>query len=61
MIYKLFELRNKLPKFLIKLVPKFIKRTINKKFFNFYFIPTKHSKLLNDNYVNNNNYGYQKN
>lgn len=60
MIYKLFELRNKLPKFLIKLIPKFIKRTINKKFFNFYFIPTEHSKLLNDNYVNNNNYGYQK-
>ena len=60
MIYKFFELRNKLPKFLIKLIPKFIKRIIKKKFFNFYFIPTNHSKLVNDNYINNNNYDYQK-
>ena len=51
MIYKLLELRNKLP--------KFIRRKINKKLFNFYFIPTNHSKLLNDNYINNNNYDYQ--
>ena len=60
MIYKFFNLRNKLPKFLTKLVPKFIRKRINKKFFNFYFIPTDHSKLLNDNYTNNNNYDYQK-
>lgn len=60
MIYKFFELRNKLPKFLTKLMPKFIKKKINKKFFNFYFIPTNYSKLLNDNYINNNNYDYQK-
>lgn len=60
MNYKFFELRNKLPKFLIKLIPKFIKRIIKKKFFNFYFIPTNHSKLVNDNYINNNNYDYQK-
>ena len=60
MIYKFFELRNKLPKFLTKLMPKFIKKKINKKFFNFYFIPTNYSKLLNDNYINNNNYHYQK-
>jgi hypothetical protein len=60
MIYKFFELRNRLPKFLTKLIPKFIKKKINKKFFNFYFIPTNYSKLLNDNYINNNNYDYQK-
>ena len=60
MIYKFFELRNKLLKFLIKLIPKFIKRKIKKKFFNFYFIPTNHSKLVNDNYTNNNSYDYQK-
>ena len=60
MIYKFFELRNKLPKFLTKLIPKFIKKKINKKFFNFNFIPTNYSKLLNDNYINNNNYDYQK-
>lgn len=60
MFYKLFELRNKLPKFLIKIVPKFIKKRINKKFFNFYFIPTNHSELLTGNYINDNNYDYQK-
>lgn len=60
MISKFFELRNKIPKFLKKLIPKFIKRKINKKFFNFYFIPTNNSNLLNDNYINNNNYDYQK-
>jgi len=59
-IYKFFELRNKLPRFLTKLIPKFIKRKINKKFFNFYFIPTDHSKLPDGNYNNNNNYDYQK-
>ena len=60
MIYKFFNLRNKLPKLLTKLIPKFIRKRINKKFFNFYFIPTDHSKLLNDNYININNYDYQK-
>ena len=60
MISKFFELRNKIPKFLKKLIPKFIRRKINKKFFNFYFIPTNNSNLLNDNYINNNNYDYQK-
>jgi len=60
MIYKFFELRNKIPKFLKKLIPKFIRKKINKKFFNFYFIPTNNSNLLNDNYINNNNYDYQK-
>ena len=60
MILKLFEIRKKFPRFLKKLIPEFIKRKINKKFFNFYFIPTNHSKLINDNYTNNNNYDYQK-
>ncbi len=60
MIYKLFKLLNKLPKFLIKLIPKSFKDIINKKFFKFYFIPTNYSKLLNGNYINNNNYDYQK-
>lgn len=60
MIYKFFELRNKIPKFLTILIPKYIKKKINKKFFNFYFIPTNYSKLLNNNYINNNNYDYQK-
>ena len=60
MIYKLFELKNRLPKILNKLIPKFIRRKIKKKFFNFYFIPTNYSKLLNDNYINNNSYDYQK-
>ena len=60
MIYKFFGLRNKLPKFLTKLIPRFIKKKINKKFFNFYYIPTNYSKLLNDNYTNNNSYDYQK-
>ncbi len=60
MIYKLYELSNKLPKFLIKLIPKFIKKRINKKFFNFYFIPTHHTSLITGNYINSNNYHYQK-
>ena len=60
MRYELFELRNKIPKFLIKLIPKFFKDIINKKFFKFYFIPTNNSELLNGNYINNNNYDYQK-
>ena len=60
MIYFFFELRNKLPKFLTKLIPKFIRRKINKYFFDFYFIPTNHTKLLNNSYINNNNYDYQK-
>ena len=60
MIYKFFELRNKLPKFLTKLMPKFIKKKINKKFFNFYFIPTNRTKLLSNNWPIKNNYDYQK-
>ena len=60
MIYKFLQLRNKLPKFLSRFIPKFIKKIKNEKFFNFYFIPTNYSKLLSENYINNNNYDYQK-
>ena len=60
MIYKFFELKNRSPKLLNKLIPKFIRRKINKKFFNFYFIPTNSSKFFNDNYINKNHYDYQK-
>ena len=59
MIYKLFELKYRLD-FLIKFVPKIIKRKIKKKFFNFFFIPTNHTKLLSNNWPIKNNYDYQK-
>ena len=58
MIYKL---RDKFPNFLLKLIPKFIRKKIDKKFFKLYFIPTNHSKLLPGNYINRNSYDYQKN
>lgn len=61
MIYKLFKIKNKIPNFIKKIVPKFLRRKINKKLFNFYFIPTTYKKLPEINYINNNNIDYQEN
>jgi hypothetical protein len=36
----LYDLRERIPKFIKKIFPKFIKRKINKKFFKYYFLPT---------------------
>lgn len=59
MIYKLFDIKNKIPKFIRNLIPRFISRKINKKFFYFYFIPTFYKNLPKVNYINNNNLKYQ--
>ena len=62
LLNKLFELKkkNKFPKILTSLIPKFIKKKINKRFFNYYFIPTNYSKLLKNNYNIKNSYDVQK-
>jgi hypothetical protein len=44
-----------------KLIPRFLRKKINKKFFKLYFIPTNQTKLLPGNYINRNSYDYQKN
>jgi len=57
---KLYDIRLKIPKFLKFLIPKFIKRKINKKFFPYYFLITNYQKLPYLNYINNNNLDKQK-
>ena len=46
----LYDLRERIPKFIKKIFPKFLKKKINKKFFNYYFLPTAMIKLPNSNY-----------
>ena len=57
---KLYNIRLKIPKFVKSLIPKFIKRKINKKFFSHYFLITDYQKLPYLNYINNNNLDKQK-
>ena len=57
---KLYNIRFKIPKFVKSLIPKFIKRKINKKFFSHYFLITDYQKLPYLNYINNNNLDKQK-
>ena len=57
---KLYDIRLKILKFLKFLIPKFIKRKINKKFFPYYFLITDYQKLPYLNYINNNNLDKQK-
>tara|TARA_Y100000294_G_scaffold57122_1_gene54048 strand:+ start:7207 stop:8028 length:822 start_codon:yes stop_codon:yes gene_type:complete len=57
----LYDLRERIPKFIKKIFPKFLKRKINKKFFKYYFLPTTMIKLPNSNYQEEVNLEYQKN
>ena len=57
----LYDLRERIPKFIKKIFPKFLKRKINKKFFKYYFLQTTMIKLPNSNYQEEINLEYQKN
>ena len=57
---KFYNIRLKIPRLIKFLIPKFIKRKINKKFFSYYFLFTDYQKLPHFNYVNNNNFDKQK-
>lgn len=57
---KLYSLRTKIPKNIRKIIPKFIRRKINKKFFKYYFLQTDLKKLPNLNYPEDGNLEYQK-
>jgi hypothetical protein len=57
---KLYNLKLKFSKLIKFLIPKFIKRKINKKFFPYYFLITDYQKLPQFNYANNNNLDKQK-
>ena len=56
----LYNIRLKIPRLIKFLIPKFIKRRINKKFFPYYFLITNYEKLPHFNYVNKNNLDKQK-
>ena len=57
---KLYNIRLKISKFLKFLIPKFIRRKINNKFFPYYFLITDYQKLPYLNYINKNNLDKQK-
>ena len=57
---KLYNIKLNIPKFIKYLIPKFIQRKINKKFFPYYFLLTNYQKLPLSNYVNVNNHEKQK-
>ena len=57
---KFYNIRLKIQRLIKFLIPKFIKRKINKKFFSYYFLFTDYQKLPHFNYVNNNNFDKQK-
>jgi len=57
---KLYNIKLNIPKFIKYLIPKFIQRKINKKFFPYYFLTTDYQKLPLLNYVNINNLERQK-
>ena len=57
---KLYSIKLNIPKFIKHLIPKFIRRKINKNFFSYYFLLTDYKKLPLSNYVNTNNLENQK-
>jgi hypothetical protein len=59
-IEHLYFVREKTPKFIKLIFPKFIRRKIDKIFFKYYFLPTKLDKLPNSNYPEMGNLEYQK-
>ncbi len=57
----LYSIRDKIPKIVKNIFPKFIKRKINKIFFKYYFVPTKFYDLPKLNYLDEQTIEYQKN
>ena len=58
---QLYNFREKIPNYIKKIFPKFIRRKINKKFFNYYFLPTNLEKLPTLNYPEDGNLQHQRN
>ena len=57
----LYSIRDKIPKIVKNIFPKFIKKKINKIFFKYYFVPTKFYDLPKLNYLDEQTIEYQKN
>ena len=58
---KLYEIRENIPKIIRRIVPGYIRKKINKKFFNHYFLPTNLINLPKLNYPEDGNLKYQRN
>lgn len=57
---QLYNLREKIPKNIRRICPKFIRKLVNKKFFRYYFLSTDLGTLPNSNYPEEGNLEYQK-
>tara|TARA_B110001450_G_C17539928_1_gene448198 strand:- start:36 stop:860 length:825 start_codon:yes stop_codon:yes gene_type:complete len=57
---QLYTLREKIPKNIRKILPKIIRRKINEKFFNFYYLPVNLKNLPQLNYPDYENFEFQK-
>ena len=57
----LYTIREKIPKNIRRILPKIIRRQIDRKFFKYYFLKTNFKNLPNLNYPEKGNLEYQKN